>query len=107
MADDSTIIYNFSALESAIESFDSSANTIASLAGDIKNIDPEVRAAVEATSGEILADKVSGLSDNVSKAHESLKGRINGDLKKYLEQGQQAERAAENVASSVSTFKMD
>lgn len=105
MADESVVIVNFQALESAISSFTTSSQAIAELAGELKSNAEAIRLAIKSDASDIYAGKVERLSSNFTNAEERLVREVD-TLKAFADKERQAEAAAENLANSVSTFNM-
>lgn len=105
MADESMVIVDFQALESAITAFTTTAGHIAELSGNLKSNAAAVQSAIASDAANDYVGKLGTLSGNFSRAEERLTGEVQ-KLKALVDKERMAERTAESIASNVSTFNM-
>ena len=110
MAADSMVIVQFEALESAIQSFTTSAGRIADLSGQLRSNAQAIQGCVESQASATYIGKQNTLANNVSTAQEALTAKVTA-LQQFLDGSIDAESAAEQIAESVtesaSSFSMN
>lgn len=105
MADESMVIYNFAALESAINSFTASSSHISELTGQLRSNASAIQTAVVSAASEVYAGKMAILAGNFATAEERLTAEVQ-NLKMLADKAHAAEAQAKAIADGVETYNL-
>ncbi len=105
MADGSTVIVDFSALDEAITAYTTNAGQIETCATSLQSNASAIANAWKSNASNTYQQKMQNLIRNFNTAKESLEVHIN-DLRTSLEKERGAEQKAGTIAESVNDFVM-
>ena len=105
MPDNSTVIVNFSAVDSAINEYKTCATAINDLASELSAQASALSSAWKSSASEAYQGKMNNLKANFSKASETLNQRVN-ELTQALERERAAEEQARGIADSVNSINL-
>lgn len=99
------VIVNFEALESAIDSFKTSANHILDISERVKANAAAIQSAMVSDASNTYVGKANTYAANVNTAKGLLDGHVQ-DLENKLNEARATEVRAQSIADGVNTFNM-